>query len=249
MKILTPLGALFWIALIIFGLPLLKIIIAVARARTGLRSIEKTHITDPENNYHEDCDLSRCPAELKKLVADTMPAARQCGFTDLLTGRRMRLKAGRANTYYHILTAPNGDATAEFTHVRVARVVALWPIHLPFSNLIGPVTCLYAFETLFSDQVTLITCTNPAILALKMPSIRVNLMPADATFADRWRSHQEWIETLKVEGPRQAVKLTDKSSYFEKGVIQRRQIAVDQQKRMRELREKSRADVWDNKPV
>lgn len=220
----------------------------IARARRALRAIEKTHIVDAEENFHEDIELRTAPRELRRLVERETPALHAAGFVPLLTGRRMRLVHGRANTYYHQYVSPDGWSVLEFQHVRVARMFRIWPAPLPLSQYIGPSRCSYTFESMLLDQTTLITTTSTDVAALDISDVKVNLVHLNDSFAAQWQSHQTALEALRNDRQCDPMPLSDREAVFEKERIQRRQIAVRQQRRMKELREKSCADVWDNKP-
>lgn len=246
--IASSLNSTLWAVCALIGLPILYLLFLIARGRTGLRTIEQTHLKDPEKNDHEDVAIDRAPRRLRAMVAQYRSEFEQCGFSEFLTGRRMRLKAGRADTHYHLLVSSDRSTLAECTHVRVARILAIWPRPLPLSSVIGPTSCTLALETLFSNDHTLITTSNPAIKNLKMPSVHVNFVSSSDSFSALWQSHNREQVLLKEKLKTEAVPMNDRESYFNKSLIQRGQIAADQKRRMEELRDESMADIWDNKP-
>jgi hypothetical protein len=245
MTVLSILSSSAWFIVFVVGFFTLSTAMRIASARAKLRAIERSLISDPRVHFHEDIEVDRVPKALRSLIADNQIDLDAGGFTYLLSGRSMRLEAGRSNMYYVVFVSLDTATLAQFVHLRAPRYLGGWSLPLFLSRWLGPTTCCYTLESVFVGGTTLITATDPRLTTSDLSFMRGNLVTSPATLSGCWQSHDQERLQLAQQLGEEPLLFTDRDAFFHKEYMQRLRIAEKQTRDYQQLREDISADTWD----
>ena len=213
-----------------------------------MRTIEKAHGATDEVR-HTELQFEQLPKALRKLIEQRRAELQVLDCELLLTGARLRLHEGGANTHYQIWRSTDGLTSIDLSHVQIGRVFALWPVPLPFPKLTGVWATSIAIESMFSNDSTVISTTSKDVIQNPLPKeicIAMAELTPEQTLAEMCRLHAEKREEVLANNPKLSVKpLDSREAHFEKERIQRALISEMHKKWLKQLREESNADLWD----
>ncbi len=221
---MDPLSLLGWILLTTLVTVCLCVLYLMAYLRATRLALEASHAAQ-QAAKHIDIPLEEAPPRLRQLVDQQAPELEQLGFKELLTGARLTLSQGRADSHYHIVVSPDKTAAFEMSHIRVGWYLCwVWPAQLPLSKWFGPVSLSMSLETMFTDHTTLITTTQREVGLNPLPVWHVIVVPPGTPAGEIWDRHKAELKRAVERDGKRCLLFESREAYFEKSRIQREQI-------------------------